>query len=71
LTIVLPGLCVGLLGSVALGRLLSSMLYEVPANDPLTLAAVSTGLIAVALLACWIPAMRAARTDPLESLRHN
>jgi putative ABC transport system permease protein len=71
LAIVLPGLCLGLFGSVALGRLLSGMLYEVPANDPLTLAAVSTGLIVVALLACWIPAMRAARTDPLESLRHN
>jgi putative ABC transport system permease protein len=68
--IILPGLCLGLLGSVALSRLLSGMLYEVPANDPFTLAAVSAGLIGVALLACWIPAMRAARIDPLESLRH-
>jgi putative ABC transport system permease protein len=69
--IILPGLCLGLLGSVALSRLLSSMLYEVPANDPLTLAAVSAGLIGVAVLACGIPAMRAARVDPLESLRHD
>ena len=69
--IILPGLCLGLLGSVALSRLLASMLYEVPANDPLTLATVSVGLIAVALLACWIPATRAARMDPLESLRHH
>jgi putative ABC transport system permease protein len=69
--IILPGLCLGLPGSVALSRLLSSMLYEVPANDPLTLAAVSAGLVGVALLACWIPAMRAARVDPLESLRHD
>ena len=69
--IIVPGLCLGLLGSVVLSRLLTSMLYEVPANDPITLAAVSTGLIVAALLACWIPAMRAARTDPLESLRHN
>jgi putative ABC transport system permease protein len=68
--IILPGLCLGLLGSVALSRLLASMLYEVPANDPLTLAAVSAGLIGVALLACWIPAMRAARVDPLQWLRH-
>ena len=69
--IILSGLCLGLPGSVALSRLLSGMLYEVPANDPFTLAAVSAGLIGVALLACWIPAMRAARADPLESLRHH
>jgi ABC-type lipoprotein release transport system permease subunit len=50
------------------------MLYhpgEATANEPLTLAAVSAGLIGVALLACWIPAMRAARIDPLEALRHD
>jgi putative ABC transport system permease protein len=69
--IILPGLCLGLAGSAALSRLLSSMLYQVPANDPRTLAAVSAGLIGVALLACWIPAMRSARTDPLEALRHD
>jgi putative ABC transport system permease protein len=69
--IILPGLCLGLLGSAALSRVLSSMLYEVPANDPLTLATVSAGLIGIALLACWIPAMRAARVDPLEALRHD
>jgi putative ABC transport system permease protein len=68
--IIVPGLCLGLLGSVALSRLLSSMLYEVPANDPFTFATVSTGLIGVALLACWIPARRAARMDPLVWLRH-
>jgi len=69
--IILPGLCLGLFGSVALSRLLSSMLYEIPANDPFTLVSVSAGLIGVALLACWIPAMRAARVDPLVSLRHD
>src|SRR5258706_8709522 len=69
--IIVPGLCLGLLGSVVLSRLLSSMLYEVPANDPLTFAAVSTGLMSMALLACWIPAMRAARVDPLVSLRQD
>jgi putative ABC transport system permease protein len=71
LSIILPGLCVGLAGSIALSRLLSSMLYEVSATDPFTLAAVSVGLIGAALLACWIPAMRAARVDPLVSLRHD
>jgi putative ABC transport system permease protein len=74
LAIILTGLCLGLLGSAALSRLLSSMLYhldEVPANDPLILAAVSAELIGVALLACWVPAMRAARVNPLHLLRHD
>ncbi len=69
--IILPGLCLGLLGSIALSRLLSSMLYEVSATDPLTFAAASLGLIGAALLACWIPAMRAAHVDPLVALRHD
>jgi putative ABC transport system permease protein len=47
------------------------MLYEVPARDPLTLATVSTGLVGVALLACFVPAVRAARADPLRLLRHD
>ena len=42
-----------------------------PANDPFTFATVSTGLIGVALLACWIPARRAALMDPLVWLRHD
>jgi putative ABC transport system permease protein len=71
IAIIVPGFCLGLLGSVALSRLLSSMLYEVPANDPFTFAIVSTSLIGVALLACWIPARRAARMDPLVWLRHD
>jgi putative ABC transport system permease protein len=68
---ILPGLLTGLLGALWLSRLLSGMLYEVPVHDPLTFAAVSTGLAGVALLACWIPAMRAARSDPLQLLRHD
>jgi len=71
IAIVLPGVCLGLAGSIALSRLLSSTLYQVPANDPITFAIVSTGLISVALLACWIPARRAAQADPLVSLRHD
>jgi putative ABC transport system permease protein len=69
--IVLPGVIAGLAGALWLSRLLSSMLYEVPPRDPLTFAAVSSGLVAVALLACWIPAARAARSDPLQFLRHD
>jgi putative ABC transport system permease protein len=69
--IILPGLFTGLLGAIWLCRLLSSMLYEVSVHDPLTFAMVSTGLVSVALLACCIPAARAARSDPLQSLRHD
>jgi predicted permease len=71
LAILAPGFCAGWLGSVLLSRLLASMLYEVRANDPYTFAVVSTGLIGAALLACWIPAVRAAGLDPLVSLRHD
>ena len=71
LAIITPGFCLGLLGSIALSRLLSSMLYEIPANDPFTFASVSTGLIGVALLACWIPARQAARVGPSVWLRHD
>jgi predicted permease len=71
LAMVAPGLFLGLLGSVAIGKVLSGMLYQVPSNDPVILFAVSAGLAAAALLACWIPAARAARVDPLTPLRHD
>lgn len=69
--IILAGLLIGLLGSISLSRLLASMLYEVSPHDPLTLSVLATGLTAVALLACWIPAIRVAGSDPLELLRHD
>jgi len=71
IAIILPGLFTGLFGAIALSRLLSSVLYEVSAHDPLTFAVVPTGLVSIALLACWIPATRAARSDPLQLLRHD
>ena len=64
------GLLTGIGGSLALGRLMAGMLYEVRANDPLTLASAGLVLSVVALAACWIPARRAARVDPLELLRY-
>jgi predicted permease len=64
------GILAGIGGSLALGRLLSGMLYEVHANDPLTLASAGLLLGLVALAACWIPACRAARVDPLALLRY-
>ncbi len=71
LAIVLPGLFVGLCAALALGRLLAGLLYDVSPRDPLTLAALSAGLAAVALLACCIPALRAAGSDPLPLLRRD
>jgi putative ABC transport system permease protein len=64
------GLTAGIAGSLALTRLLKTLLYEVSATDPLTFAAVSMGLIFVSLTAMFIPARRATRVDPLEALRH-
>lgn len=63
------GLAVGLLGAVAVMRALESMLFGVEPADPTTLVSVALLLGAVALLACWIPARRATRVDPVESLR--
>jgi predicted permease len=70
LGMVAVGILAGFGGSLALGRLMSGMLYEVRANDPLTLACAGLLLTAVALAACWIPARRAARADPLALLRY-
>ncbi len=66
---VAAGLGAGLLGSLAASRLLASQLYGVAPNDPLSIAGVMTVLLAVALGACWIPARRATRVDPLTALR--
>jgi predicted permease len=64
------GLGVGILLSLATGRLLASMLLRVSPNDLVVLAAAALPLVTAALLACWIPARRAARTDPMEALRY-
>jgi putative ABC transport system permease protein len=71
ITIIVTGLVAGLSGAIGLSRLLSSMLYQVSVHDPLTFATVPIGLVSVALLACWIPALRAARQDPVQLLRHD
>jgi macrolide transport system ATP-binding/permease protein len=66
----LIGVGIGVGGALALTRFLSSMLYGVRPNDPLTFTAVSLILAAVVLSACYIPARRAAKIDPMVALRH-
>ncbi|HKS28720.1 MAG TPA: ABC transporter permease [Pyrinomonadaceae bacterium] len=70
ITLVSLGMLLGLVASVALTRVLQSVLYDVSATDPLTFVSVALLLGAVTLLACYIPARRAARIDPMLALRH-
>jgi len=70
LKLALIGICIGLASSFGLTRLMASQLYGLSATDPLTFAGVAIALAIVALLACYIPARRAARVDPMVALRH-
>jgi putative ABC transport system permease protein len=68
--VILIGLAIGLVGSLALTRFLSSLLFGVTATDPLTFAAVVCLLALIALAACYIPARRAMLVDPMIALRY-
>lgn len=63
------GLAIGLVATFALTRYLSSLLFNVPSYDPLTLVCVTAGLLVVSLIACYLPARRATLVDPIIALR--
>jgi putative ABC transport system permease protein len=65
----LLGLALGLAATLAVRRWLSGALFDVSATDPATLITVTAILFGVALVACWLPARRAARIDPVEAIR--
>jgi putative ABC transport system permease protein len=69
LRLILLGLAFGLVGAFAVTRVISNLLFGVTAKDPVTFIVVALALALVGLLACYIPALRATRVDPMEALR--
>lgn len=63
------GLAIGIVGAIGVGRLLSGMLYEIGTSDPTTYAIVAIGLLVIVTVACLVPARRAARVDPMTTMR--
>ncbi|MCI0352749.1 MAG: FtsX-like permease family protein, partial [Acidobacteriales bacterium] len=71
LALLLIGIAIGLAGAFAMTRAMTSLLFEVSPTDPLTFIAIAWLLTMVALLACYLPARRATRVDPILALRND
>jgi putative ABC transport system permease protein len=70
MALTLLGIAIGLATSFAFTRLMSSLLFGVKSSDPVTFTVVPLLLVVVAFLACWIPARRATKVDPMIALRY-
>lgn len=70
MAIALTGIGAGVVGALALTRVMATLLYDVAPRDPLTFTVVTAALATTALLACVAPALRAARVDPAVALRY-
>jgi putative ABC transport system permease protein len=69
--LVVLGLALGVLGSLAMARLIQGLLFGVDPHDPATLAGVALVMAGIGIAACWLPAMRASRIDPAEAIRQS
>lgn len=69
MTPIAVGLVFGIAGPLACGRVLQSLLYDIRAHDPLIISAVAVLILVTATLACYLPARRASRVDPMVALR--
>jgi ABC-type antimicrobial peptide transport system permease subunit len=70
MVVALTGIAAGIAAAFGLTRLMATLLYDVKPTDPLTFAAVVIALTTTSLLASWVPALKAARVDPLRALRY-
>jgi len=68
--VVVIGVAVGLAASLALSRIIAGQLWHVSAHDPITIGGVAALLLATGALACWLPARRASRVEPIVALRY-
>jgi ABC-type antimicrobial peptide transport system permease subunit len=70
MTLVVAGLAIGMAGALVLTRYLSTLLFRVAPRDPLIFGTAAVTLVTVSIVACWLPARRASRVDPLTALRN-